>query len=413
MKSEFSKNLITMITGTTIAQLFPLLLLPVLARIYSVQEHGTFTLFFSILGALSILSTLRFELAIVIPKERDEAKQILKLSSVVSFIISILFFLITFFFNEKILKIFNADGDIGFWLYFIPVSLFLNGLIQSQSYWLNRENKYFQLTISKIILSSISVLIPLFLSFYEIFNGILIISYLSAQLLCFLFLLYKTDFILVEFFYIKEIKESAIKYKNFPLLNAPSSVIDQLAATIPLFFINKFLGLSVAAYYGMAQKVVSVPSTFLSYSISQTLFNEVITKINNKESYYNLVKKGFINLFLIGLIPTITLLFFGETLFTVFLGQNWKMSGVFVKIIAISAFIKFIISPLSITLIASKKLKTIAIWQVTYLISNILVILLLDKKYDIFQYLVYLVVCDVLIYLFYGYLILKHSKKNI
>lgn len=413
-ESEFSKNLLTMITGTALAQLIPLIFIPILARIYPVHEHGTFTLYFTILTTLSVLATLRYELAIVLPYDDNEAKKIFRLSLVISLAISVLSFIIIIFFNKIILAYLNKENDIKFWIYFIPLSIFLNGLIQSQNYWLNREKKYVELTKSKIILSSVAVFIPLILSFFVKYSGILIISYIASQVLCLIYVYFidKSLFRLSEIFDFQQLKQIAVKYKKFPLLNTPSTVVDQIASVIPLFFINKYFGLSMAAYYGMALKVVSVPSSFLSYSISQTLFKEIVNKLNNNESYFYLIKKAFINLTLLGLIPTLVFLFFGEFLFVTMLGSTWKVAGDMTTIICISAFVKFIISPLSITLVASNKLHLIAIWQIIYLVANFLIIFLVNYQEDVFKYLFFLMMCDVFVYIIYAYIILKASKKN-
>lgn len=47
-KGEFTRNVLTLMTGTTIAQAIPVAISPILTRIYTPQDFGIFALFVSI-----------------------------------------------------------------------------------------------------------------------------------------------------------------------------------------------------------------------------------------------------------------------------------------------------------------------------------------------------------------------------
>jgi len=44
LKSEFAKNVLTLMTGTTIAQAIPIAISPILTRIYTPEDFGVFAL---------------------------------------------------------------------------------------------------------------------------------------------------------------------------------------------------------------------------------------------------------------------------------------------------------------------------------------------------------------------------------
>lgn len=83
-KSEFSRNVLTLMTGTTISQALPIAVAPILTRIYSPEDFGLFAFYFAIVSILAVLATGRYELAIALPKKRDDAYQIVILSSIIS-----------------------------------------------------------------------------------------------------------------------------------------------------------------------------------------------------------------------------------------------------------------------------------------------------------------------------------------
>ena len=66
-KSEFSKNVLTLMTGTTIAQAIPIAISPILTRIYSPEDFGVFVLYTAIVSLVTAISTGKYELAIMLP----------------------------------------------------------------------------------------------------------------------------------------------------------------------------------------------------------------------------------------------------------------------------------------------------------------------------------------------------------
>ena len=56
-KSEFSRNVLTLMTGTTIAQAIPIAISPILTRIYSSEDFGMSALYMSIASILSVVAT--------------------------------------------------------------------------------------------------------------------------------------------------------------------------------------------------------------------------------------------------------------------------------------------------------------------------------------------------------------------
>jgi O-antigen/teichoic acid export membrane protein len=60
-KSEFSRNVLTLMTGTTIAQAIPIAISPILTRIYTPEDFGMFALYMSTASLFSVIATGRYE----------------------------------------------------------------------------------------------------------------------------------------------------------------------------------------------------------------------------------------------------------------------------------------------------------------------------------------------------------------
>jgi hypothetical protein len=72
-KGEFNRHVLTLVTGTGLAQIIPLAITPILARIYSPEQFGVFALFIAVASSLSVVATGRYELAIMLPRKDVDA----------------------------------------------------------------------------------------------------------------------------------------------------------------------------------------------------------------------------------------------------------------------------------------------------------------------------------------------------
>ena len=89
-KTAFGKNVLTVMTGTGLAQIFPVLISPILTRIYTPEDFGFLAIYLVGLSLLTIVATGKYENAIYLPKTHKAVSRILDLSLNLSIIISVL-----------------------------------------------------------------------------------------------------------------------------------------------------------------------------------------------------------------------------------------------------------------------------------------------------------------------------------
>ena len=139
-KSEFSKNVLTLMTGTTIAQAIPIAISPILTRIYTPEDFGVFALFIAITAILGTVANARYELAIMLPKKDEDAINIFALGFIITCFISLILLILVVIFNDYFTKLFGND-EISFWLYFVPITVFFSGLFNILNY--EKVNTYY------------------------------------------------------------------------------------------------------------------------------------------------------------------------------------------------------------------------------------------------------------------------------
>ena len=369
--SEFSRNVLTLMTGTSIAQVIPIAASPILTRIYTPDDFGIFALFMSIVSIVSVFTTGRYELAIMLPKKDEEAIQILVLSCIITFGISFLTLLIVLLFNTQITNLLG-NPEISFWLYLIPISVVLSGIFKSLNYWFNRKKNYKKLAGNKVLQSGSNSFFNLGLGFTGfgasglIFGSIIGQALATSSLLTGIYRMSKK-----MFEEISKIKILAVarRYIEFPKYDVLATLANVSSNQLTHVFFNTIFNATTAGYFYFTQRIMGLPISFIAASIGDVFREEASRRFreygNAKNIYISTLKK----LTLLSLVPTIILIFFAQDLFSFVFGDNWIVSGVYAQILAPMLFLKFISSPLSFMLYIGEK-------QQLNLIGNILFLLL-------------------------------------
>ena len=358
-KSEFSRNVLTLMTGTTIAQAIPFAFSPIITRIYSPEDFGIFALYFSILGLIGIIATARYEIAIVLPKTDEDAINILVLSLGITIFLTFVISLLIIFFKDSILNLFNAQ-DLGNLLYFVPLSLLLVGFYNSFNYWSNRKKRFNNISNSRIAQSTGTGFGQVGFGVSGIFGGMIlgniIGSIFSTTILIKNFL--KNDTQLIKNIdKNKVIKEMKI-YKDFPLVNSFHAFSDVIKTSLSVILISTYFDSAILGFYTLSLRVLQAPLGIIGSSFGQVLYQRFNTAKDNDESIYEIAKSVIIKLILFALPIFITLYFIAPELFAFVFGEKWKIAGEYTQILLPYLFMNFIISPISqIPIILDKQKK--------------------------------------------------------
>lgn len=115
-QSAYARNVLTLMTGTTLAQAIPIAISPLLTRLYSPEEFGRFALYMAVAMIASVMVTGRYELAILLPRQDKDALHIAALAMALSIAISALLLLVVLFFAHPIAALLG-DVALAPWLY--------------------------------------------------------------------------------------------------------------------------------------------------------------------------------------------------------------------------------------------------------------------------------------------------------
>jgi O-antigen/teichoic acid export membrane protein len=348
-QSEFVKNVVTLMTGTTIAQAIPIAISPILTRLYSPADFGEFALFMSIVSVIAVVATARYELAIVLPKKDEDAANILALSFLISFLISLLTLVIVFLFNESIVQLLN-NKELSRWLYFIPVTIFFMGIYQALNYWSTRKKTFKYNSISRISSSTATATTNLGMGSYSSGAGGLITGFVIGQAVGAIILGWKTisDFKKHKATITKtKMKENMLHYRNFAFINSPHALINSFQDSAIVFFITYYFATAIVGFYSFAFRILKAPVGLIGSALYQVFYQKASLTIHENGNLQSLFIKMIKRLTLIGL-PIFTVLFFtAPFLFAFVFGKDWIVAGEIAQILIPWLFFNFLMSPVS------------------------------------------------------------------
>lgn len=345
--STYKKNVFYLVVGRVIAQVLPILLTPLLTRIYSPQEFGMFGVYSAIVAIVSMVSSGRYCLTIILPKKEEKAGRLLILSSLITIIVTVVFFLLMVLSQGKLFQILKAE-ELNTYLLLMILNILFLGLYEPLYSFGLRQKKYKILSLN-IIMQSLLVLGSRLLSGYFISTEYgLLISHLLGHSISYIILFLKLKVYRVDLG--KNglgLKSLAKKYIAFPLYSLPADILSMGANLSPNLFLNSFFGSVATGYYLMSDKVLGAPLWLITSAIRDVFKQEAAEQFREEGSCYNVFVKTTKTLLLLGLIPFILIFIFVPFLIPIILGQDWAPVGDFVKIFSIMYFVKFIVHPIS------------------------------------------------------------------
>jgi len=412
VKSEFSRNVLTLMTGTTIAQAIPIAISPILTRIYTPEDFGVWALFVAITSIFGSIVNGRYELAIMLPKKDEDAINIFALGVIITVTISLLLLILVVLFHDYLVALLN-NKSIGMWLYFVPIAVFFTGLYNILNYFNNRKKYYKDIASATIIKSIITAVIQLSVGFMKGGVGGLISGQLISQMFANMKLfknIIKDKLLLSRISKVKIIA-LAKRYKDFPKFTLWAGLANTLSLSSTNILISSLFGISTLGFYSLVQRLLGMPSSLIGNSIGQVFFQEATKERKETGKSINSFNSTIKKLFMLGLPSFAVLYLIAEDLFAFVFGEEWRISGVYAKTLVPLYFVRFIVSPITIMNQVNLKNKLGMMWQFGLLFLYL--VILYVSSYKNLNFLDTLNIIVVLIssyYLSFLYLINKHVK---
>jgi O-antigen/teichoic acid export membrane protein len=377
-EGSFVRNSAWMFTSSGVSILIQLIFFPILARIYSPEVYGVFGIFNFYSTTIGSALALGYNQAFVLPKTTRKFSSLLHLTFWLSLGLSLIAALFFLFCGDWLLAQFDHQ-ELGFWMYAIAPTAFFMSLDRVTSDWAIRNKEFRMQTIT-------STATTLAVKSFNVAYGALISATVGGLILTTLlqhFLRVVTYFKWVltdakerikDKITTREMRTVASEYKEFPLFIYWGNVLNMFSNSFPAAILPWLgFGLNDVGFYGFSLVVLDLPLRLLGAGVASVFMQkatELIDRPNNEIAHHtwrlfkNIVGLSSVFLFFI--------FAFGEPLYVIAFGEEWRVAGQTAEILGIFYFFRLISNPIASLFNTLRREKHFFIFQVLLMIVRAL-----------------------------------------
>lgn len=372
--SRFWGNVARIATGTVASQALLLLATPILTRQFRPEEFGVLAVFTAAYAVIAGLTTLKYELAIILPPEPRLAVDLTALAIATSLSISSLMLaglvLCRWFFGVP------AE-----WYYLlVPLSAVLGAVYTSAQQWSARSNDYSRYARAQVLNSVTNVAACLVLGFVaHQFSGSLVIGYLAGMAAAMLYLgagmLRATRNVARDEPGGRSLLAVARQFKRFPLYVLPSYFLTTVGTSAPAFILQALFSLREVGHYAIAARFLLIPGALIGGAISEAFRAEFVDRVRRGSELTQFFRHTLYKLCLFA--TPVFLLFFAiaPELFALLFSPEYRDSGELSRYLCIGVFAQFISMPFSHVFVGTGRVRLGLIMQAGVSILPLLALL--------------------------------------
>ena len=369
--SQYKKNVLIMIIGRVVAQAIPILLTPLLTRIYSPSEFGVFGVFSTVIAIIAMVSNGRYCLSIILPKDDDKAKRLFFLSTFLTIFTAIIFTLVLILWGGPFFRVLNT-ASLEQYIWIVILNMLFIGLYEDLYYYALRA-KAFKILTTNIIIQALVLIISRLVFGYLGYTEIgLILSYLLGYGVSYILMIIRLK--MPIYWLVKEFKVTVYwqlmkEYYKFPKYSLLADTLSMTANMSPNILLNKVFGTVTTGYYTMSDKILGSPIWLVTSSVGDVFRQEASEQFRTKGSCFEIFKKTVRTMFLVGIVPFGLLLIFSSYIIPFLLGAEWEPVGNYIRIFSVMYFIRFIVRPVSFVIYIVGKQNVNVLFQILTLLS--------------------------------------------
>ena len=397
-------------SGNIIAQALPILVTPILTRIYTPEDFGVLALFLAITSILGSIVNGRYELAIGLPKTDDDAINIAALATLIALAMTTITLGVIIIWGQ-VISTWIGNKNIYFWLYLTPISILLIGIFNVLNYLNNRTKNFKDIATSQVYKSVTLVVVQLVIGLGKAGVGGLIIGHISSQIASngMLYKNVRKKYVLKNIS-LKKIKALGAKYKSFPIYSLWSGAFNQISHNISIFYIPMLFGMTTLGTYHLVSKVLGAPASLISSAIGQVFLQQATYEKNKFGNAKHAFNKTVKQLFIIGLPIFMAIFFTSEHIFAFAFGESWREAGIYAAALTPLFFTRFIVSTVSMMNVVFEKNHIGFYWQLALMLLTIATLAI--AYYYGFSFLNYLYITSLILSIHYLLLLYIMSSYN-
>ena len=362
-KSGFTRNMGLLIGGSAAGQVVALASSPILTRLYTPVDFGTFAVIASLLSILSVVGSLRFELAIPLPERDEDSIHLVLLCLLVAAMMSTVVGIGLWFMSDRICA-WSGTPAIRRYLWLVPIGIFSFSVYNALSYWAIRK-RYFPVVARTKATQAVAMSVVQLAMGIGRFGALgLIIGQLVARSAGSLALARTLP--KVGNFKLRPLWHLSKRYVKFPAVSSLSGALNAAGLYLPAFLIASLYGHTEAGYFALIQRTYLGVLSMVEQSIAQAYFAEAAAcKHDHSDKFLRLFSSQTKSLLILGTVPISLACLLAPFLFNLVFGPQWRTAGVYSLAFAPMFLTGFVTAPLSSTITILERQEIMVAWDAT------------------------------------------------
>lgn len=397
-----------MTLGTVVSQGITLSTMPVMSRLYRPEDFGFLAVFMAVSGITATVLTLRYETAIILPKNENESKAIFRISITSALIMGLSAAIASFFLPYEMKRVLGVSL-LGNWFFVAILCGMFTSIIATGMAWYNRQKTYGKITALRLLQNVSYALAAMFLGWMGSEFGMIHAQWVSL-IFAAIIVLYGLSSIYSEG-KDSDLCHVARKHSAAPKFLLPTALLDVVTLQLPVLLIATWFGKGMAGQYSMAWKALSLPLALVGTAIGQVFLQRFSEIWPDGRAARSLLFSTWKALFVIGIVPMTVVAMYGEDVFRLTFGKDWAEAGKIAEILAPMLFLMLISSPTSGTylVLGMQRYSLIfGIAAVVYRSMSLFAGMMLD---DLYAGISILVVCEILQIMLYQCLVFLKMRN--
>lgn len=368
-RHEFVRHVLTLMSGTAVAQILPILVMAVIGHYFTDVQLGVFAAVLAVVNFLVPIAAGRYDVAIVLPTNDDDARQLVRLATIINTAVCLAATVLLFFLAGPISRIFRYPDAVG-WIYGAAGIAWLYAEVILLSYWLTRKKNYKLIASNKIHQSVSTSAIQAGAGVLSLGVSGLVVATLVGQAAALVNLVRKAG---------RDIwarpttgcsmRELAAEYKKMPLLNGPNALADSVRLNGITFMITSLFSNAATGQFSMAWRVLQMPLALINGALSQVFFQR-LTQVDRGDMVRT-VKKAIVRSAAIGVVPFALLYVLCPPLLPIFLDVHdhakWQIAGQIGAVLVPWLYLNLITSPLATVFIVMRRQGVLLVFSLFYM----------------------------------------------
>lgn len=345
--THFFRPALTLVTGAAAAQALVFAARPALTRLFTPDEFGVLTVFVTLVTVFVTFSSGRYEDALMLPEDEDEALNVFVLALLGTALTALTSGILLLWLPRWEALLGGAAYRPA--LLAVPFSVALAGWSFTLETWHTRYDHFRIVSVGRAVQSACVVALQLAAGFAAVGAAGLVggaaAGFAASAAILGLGLAGGAG-VLRRRVRSGTLRTLAQRYARFPLFSAPAALLNVLAGRAPILLLAAFFTAEAVGQFGVAFGTLAVPLGLIAGAVGQVFFVRA-AEAHRGGTLGALTLQFHRRLVFFATYPALAVLVAGPTLFAFVFGAAWETAGVYARALSVWALFLTVAVPLT------------------------------------------------------------------